>query len=185
MKSALFLVGSIVLTGIIGFWPEQRPESFEQFLKRRMPHLFQSGEGLVANEAIWLPESKRLQRAKIDFQTGLVIPTYPFGQYLEKLPEDDQRTHNYRRQLAIFFKNRQQVLSLKLEYLKQVREVNSSMLAGTPAYFANKVGAWNGDIMWAPASISAELNLIAGDEARSIFGPIPDLDVSVLGTRTL
>ncbi|MET3522315.1 hypothetical protein [Mesorhizobium abyssinicae] len=42
--------------------------------------------------------------------------------------------------------------------------------------FANAVTRWNPDIFWAPASKSTDVITRSGDEARAIFGPIPDGD---------
>ena len=36
--------------------------------------------------------------------------------------------------------------------------------------------AWNGDIFWAPASKMGDRVTRFGDEARAVFGPIPDGD---------
>lgn len=33
---------------------------------------------------------------------------------------------------------------------------------------------WNGDVLWAPATASTDPVTKFGDEARSVFGPIPD-----------
>jgi hypothetical protein len=38
------------------------------------------------------------------------------------------------------------------------------------------LSAWNGNIFWAPASKSANAITKFGDEARAVFGPIPDDD---------
>jgi hypothetical protein len=50
--------------------------------------------------------------------------------------------------------------------------------AGAPrdAEFAARVMSLNGDIFWAPASKSTEIVTNFGDEARAVFGPIPDAD---------
>ncbi|RAZ85312.1 hypothetical protein DPM33_29420 [Mesorhizobium hawassense] len=42
--------------------------------------------------------------------------------------------------------------------------------------FADAVTRWNPDIFWAPASKSADVVTRSGDEARAVFGPIPDGD---------
>jgi len=42
--------------------------------------------------------------------------------------------------------------------------------------FVAKVISLNGDIFWAPASKSNEIVTNFGDEARAVFGPIPDTD---------
>lgn len=40
--------------------------------------------------------------------------------------------------------------------------------------FADAVQRWNGDIFWEPASASSNVVTRFGDEARAVFGPIPD-----------
>ncbi|BCG96537.1 hypothetical protein MesoLj131a_54010 [Mesorhizobium sp. 131-2-1] len=42
--------------------------------------------------------------------------------------------------------------------------------------FADAVARWNPDIFWAPASKSPDVITRSGDEARAVFGPIPDGD---------
>ncbi len=42
--------------------------------------------------------------------------------------------------------------------------------------FAEAVTRWNPDIFWAPASKSTDVITRSGDEARAVFGPIPDGD---------
>lgn len=42
--------------------------------------------------------------------------------------------------------------------------------------FAEAVRRWNGDFQWKPASASPDIITRFGDEARSVFGPIPDVD---------
>jgi hypothetical protein len=42
--------------------------------------------------------------------------------------------------------------------------------------FAEIVERWNGDFLWAPASADSKATTRSGDEARAVFGPIPDGD---------
>ncbi|MDX8463921.1 hypothetical protein RFM67_34500, partial [Mesorhizobium sp. VK2D] len=42
--------------------------------------------------------------------------------------------------------------------------------------FAKAVTRWNPDIFWPPASKSTDVITRSGDEARAVFGPIPDGD---------
>jgi hypothetical protein len=44
---------------------------------------------------------------------------------------------------------------------------------------------WNGDIFWQPAAQSTDPILRAGDEARAVFGPIPDGDCNGPVARTI
>ena len=40
--------------------------------------------------------------------------------------------------------------------------------------YADLIAHWNGDIFWAPASVSTNVITRFGDEARAVFGPIPE-----------
>ncbi len=51
--------------------------------------------------------------------------------------------------------------------------------------FASTVRRWNGDIFWAPASASANRVTREGDEARAVFGPIPDADCAAASAVSL
>lgn len=44
--------------------------------------------------------------------------------------------------------------------------------------FAEITNRWNGDFLWKPASASSDIITRFGDEARAVFGPIPDVDCS-------
>jgi hypothetical protein len=52
-------------------------------------------------------------------------------------------------------------------------------------HFAETVQRWNGDFLWAPASASIDPISRFGDEARSVFGNIPEGDCSDGVARTL
>jgi hypothetical protein len=53
------------------------------------------------------------------------------------------------------------------------------------AAFAGAVLRWNGDIFWAPASESNDPVTRFGDEARAVFGPIPQADCGDANARIL
>lgn len=151
------------------------PGTFETFLKQRFPEL--------ASSSIVFSPSAEAQRPDVDKATGLVPPKNPFGS-MEKLPENDPRTQKYEQELRDFLQHRQQVLQLREEYDRTVGERKRLQLAlslALPDYFASKVSKWDGDIFWAPASKSSDINLQFGDEARAVFGPIPPFDVTTLG----
>lgn len=63
---------------------------------------------------------------------------------------------------------------------------NFGASAGSDVQFAANIIALNGDIFWAPASKSIAPITQFGDEARSVFGPIPTIDCTsaALTTRT-
>jgi len=51
--------------------------------------------------------------------------------------------------------------------------------------FAETVQKWNGTILWEPASASGNIISRFGDEARAVFGPIPDGDCSDDAAKTI
>lgn len=51
--------------------------------------------------------------------------------------------------------------------------------------FADIVQQWNGDYLWAPATASDNIITRFGDEARAVFGPIPDADCNDPAAKTL
>ena len=63
-------------------------------------------------------------------------------------------------------------LSLPTE--PQPSDVRSGGSLQADRLFADAVQRWNGDIFWEPASASSNVVTRFGDEARAVFGPIPD-----------
>ncbi|WFU86270.1 hypothetical protein QA644_14100 [Rhizobium sp. CC1099] len=51
--------------------------------------------------------------------------------------------------------------------------------------FAETVHRWNGAFLWEPASASTKITTRLGDEARAVFGPIPDADCGGGGAKTI
>jgi hypothetical protein len=51
--------------------------------------------------------------------------------------------------------------------------------------FADIVQRWNGKYLWAPATASDNIITRFGDEARAVFGPIPDADCNDPAAKTL
>jgi hypothetical protein len=51
--------------------------------------------------------------------------------------------------------------------------------------FAETVRQWNGNIFWEPASKSDDIITKFGDEARAVFGPIPDGDCAADSGKTI
>jgi hypothetical protein len=57
---------------------------------------------------------------------------------------------------------------------RQPADVRSADSRQADRAFADAVQRWNGDIFWEPASASNNVVTRFGDEARAVFGPIPD-----------
>ncbi|WP_157224496.1 hypothetical protein [Rhizobium mesoamericanum] len=51
--------------------------------------------------------------------------------------------------------------------------------------FAEASSRWNGDFQWKPASASTDIITRFGDEARAVFGPIPDIDCGDLAAKVI
>jgi hypothetical protein len=154
--------------------------TFEDYLKKRLPDL--------PSDKIVLHATDLNQRFDIDKLTGLVPPKNPFGP-MEKLPVGDPRVAQYEKELREFLQRRQVLIQVRKEYDRGVSEQKRLRFAALlqpiqSNYFAGKVAKWNGSIFWAPASKTTDINLQFGDEARSVFGPIPPFDTSKLGTVT-
>jgi hypothetical protein len=159
-------------------------ESFETYLRKRLPGLIAPSAKSNSSERLWVPNTDpNFFTMGLDQSTGLVPPKSPFP-LMEKLPTNDPRTNEYRRQLTEFLENRDKILQVQSEYLRAVGNRNLYLLDVPPIqadYLATKISAWNGDIFWAPASKSTEIILRAADEVRAVFGPIPNFDVTTLG----
>jgi len=156
------------------------PGTFETFIKNRLPEL--------SPASIIFDPSAAALRHEVDKSTGLIPPKSPFGA-MEKLPDNDPRVKQYEKDLQDFLQRRQQVVQLRREYDRMVNErkrlqLFNIVLPAPPNYFASKVTKWNGQIFWAPASKTTDINLQFGDEARAVFGLIPAFDLTTLGTVT-
>ncbi|MDR6631948.1 hypothetical protein J2X72_000719 [Phyllobacterium sp. 1468] len=66
-----------------------------------------------------------------------------------------------------------------------VRPVSGGSLGFDEASFAEAVQRWNGSFLWEPASASGDTITRFGDEARAVFGPIPDGDCSEAVAKTI
>ncbi|PZM15909.1 hypothetical protein CPY51_05365 [Rhizobium tubonense] len=78
--------------------------------------------------------------------------------------------------LRIFEACRGIVLSKKSQSKQDVLRVNVAPSSLEAEAFAEAVLRLDGDILWAPASASDNTVTRFGDEARAVFGPIPDAD---------
>lgn len=127
------------------------------------------------------------EKQSLDRVTGLVPPKSPYRLPMSQLPSG-KATDSYVEQLHEFLKNRELVLKSKSKYTLQNPAPNllwaNNFVISKEKYFVARVGSWNGSIFWAPASKSDDVIIRAGDEVRSVFGPIPTFDVTTLGARS-
>ena len=111
--------------------------------------------------------------SRCDRLTGCVAPAPPPGSTAKILPEGDE----YRRYvdaLQEFQACRQQVLASRF-----IRQGRTYLVSLDPSEqrkqaFAETVQSWNGNVLWEPASASNDIITRFGDEARAVFGPVPE-----------
>ncbi len=119
-----------------------------------------------------------------DKPTGCIAPTPRPGPVLNGLASDWEHDR-YVASLEIFQLCRQLVL------MSRISETRSSALMGMGGpredgtLLAQTIQAWNGDFLWEPAATSSNTITKFGDEARSVFGPIPDGDCGDSAARTI
>jgi hypothetical protein len=117
------------------------------------------------------------QNTRCDRTTGCLAPSRPQAVTADVLPDD--RAHaRYVRDLEAFQLCRHLSQMQKNAGTDDLRPVNfiGSGLEGFT--FAEIVRRWNGAFQWAPASASSDTITRFGDEARAVFGQIPEGDCS-------
>ena len=70
--------------------------------------------------------------------------------------------------------------SFRNSFVKRAGIVREGFDQGT---FAAAVRRWNGDVFWAPATASKNTITRFGDEARAVFGPIPQVHCAATQAR--
>jgi hypothetical protein len=76
-------------------------------------------------------------------------------------------------------------LQSRAEKPSSFNRVDNNAASVDLAAFAAAVARWNGDIFWVPAAASKNTITKFGDEARSVFGPIPHLACATAGARVI
>jgi hypothetical protein len=107
---------------------------------------------------------------RCDRWTGCTAPSPQPGRVLKVLPEDRNDDRNVRDLQA--FQACGALALLPTE--PQPGDVRSGGSLQVDRLFADAVQRWNGDIFWEPASASSNVVTRFGDQARAVFGPIPD-----------
>lgn len=115
------------------------------------------------------------QGSRCDTLTGCIAPSPPPGSMVKVLPEG-REYDRYVRDLQAFQACRQLVLLSRQSQRGGVQLVGFDPSALKENSFADAVERWNGDIFWEPSSASSNVVTRFGDEARAVFGPIPDGD---------
>ncbi len=122
---------------------------------------------------------------RCDRTSGCIGPAPPpeaVGVYI--LP-DDEKHARYVRELEVFQLCRQLVEFLRLSPARRFHAVDFRAAELEGANFAAITSRWNGAFLWAPASASLDTITRFGDEARAVFGPIPEGDCSSENARVL
>ena len=112
---------------------------------------------------------------RCDTSTGCLAPQAPFGPALNVLPTGPAY-ERYVRELAAFRTCRERALAALTPVQSAVLGAAFSPAEFDRKAFADSVAQWNGDIFWVPASKSSNAITRSGDEARAVFGPIPEGD---------
>lgn len=115
---------------------------------------------------------------------GDVSPASPPSPVPAGLPEVE--SHNPGVQgVQAAFQYRRDVLSPRVARTGEAQPAGLSPSELDLSTFVAAVMRLNGDIFWAPASKSTNVITRFGDEARAVFGPIPDGDCSGDGARSI
>ena len=129
------------------------------------------GDGLLADA------SACMDNDRCDRLTGCVAPARPPGPLAEAL-SDDAVHRRYVDDLKAFQRCRHLAqLRVNIDQT-EIKVVSATAPAAEAISFAEIANRWNGDFLWEPASASTDIITKFGDEARSVFGPIPDIDCS-------
>jgi hypothetical protein len=122
--------------------------------------------------------------SRCDKLTGCIAPSPPPGPILRVLPEGG-KYDRYIRDLRAFQACREPVLLSMKPRKSNVQLVGFDQLRLEEDSFASTVQRWNGDVFWEPASESSNVVTRFGDEARAVFGPIPDGDCADSAAKAL
>ncbi|CAN7584606.1 hypothetical protein LJR235_004179 [Pararhizobium sp. LjRoot235] len=169
MRNSCFLLlpmsAAVLSIGLSWHQPEQAGTDAIHRLGSRM-----AAEALRASGGSACDRNGRCDRA-----TGCIAPVRPPGPILETHPQDE-RHRLHVRDLQGFQLCRQLVLSAAFRKKTDMTLVSADGAAPEQRAFAAIAQRWNGDVLWAPASASNDIITRFGDEARAVFGPIPDGD---------
>lgn len=132
------------------------------------------------------PSACRRERS-CDVSTGCVAPRRPAEWNSELAPAGPSE---YRRLLEAFHACSENALPEASERNSTDRGLPALAVSLDPDQedehaFAATLRSWNGDIFWAPASKAGDRVTRYGDEARAVFGPIPDGDCLAPGAVSM
>ncbi len=138
----------------------------------------------MTNTPLFVASTECRNTDRCDRMTGCAPPVRPPGPLAEALPDD--RAHRlYVDNLRAFQLCRQLLRHPTSVDQAPIHLVGATGASAEAASFAEIASRWNGDFLWEPASASRDIITRFGDEARAVFGPIPDIDCSKEATRIL
>lgn len=121
---------------------------------------------------------------RCDQGTGCISPSPAPGPITE-VPSEDEAHRHYVRDLKAFHICRQRVQRSRLVDWSHIQFVGAASLDPQSVSFADSINRWNGNYLWEPASASTDIITKLGDEARAVFGPIPDADCGDAAARII
>lgn len=124
------------------------------------------------------------EAGRCDKLTGCTAPPPPPGPILNILPEY-RKYDRYVRDREAFQACRESVLLSTKRQRSNIEFTGLSLSGLEEKSFAEAMQRWNGDIFWEPASESRNIITKFGDEARAVFGPIPDGDCASSAAKTI
>ncbi|CAN7626845.1 hypothetical protein LJR255_004729 [Pararhizobium sp. LjRoot255] len=177
MKSIGFILIPIAAIGLIGStWPlPGRGDTAE---------IHRLGSRMAAAAMRTSGRSACRGNDRCDRLTGCIAPSPPAGPIAEALP-DDEKHRLYARDLRAFRLCRRLVQSAANTTDTDIRRASAGAFRPEERIFAEIVQRWNGDFLWAPATASSNAVTQFGDEARAVFGPIPEGDCAGDTAKTI
>jgi len=140
------------------------------------------GLEMAASARLVVLGTKCRSDAGCDRITGCARPDRPSGTTSEILPENSESI-SYVHELQAFRICAEVVLKASQTSIAKVSLIAAGDVS-RKAEFIAAVKSWNGEIFWEPASKSQNTTTRLGDEARSVFGPIPAGDCNDAQAKT-
>lgn len=167
----LFTIMTVVFAPVSG--PVSREQTFAGAADPYLPAAIQRISGPACD-----------QNVRCDRTTGCLAPARPQGAVMDVLPEDKAHSR-YVRDLEAFRLCRQLSLLAKAGRGNGLHLIDFDAPDLEDVIFADLAQRWNGAFLWAPASATVDTITRFGDEARAVFGPIPEGDCAGGDARTL
>ncbi|MEF0943832.1 hypothetical protein [Rhizobium sp. BR 362] len=146
--------------------------------------IYRRAAQMAAAAVLRVGTSRCGENERCDRLTGCISPTPPQEPIAEALP-DDQDNRLYVRELHVFQLCGQLAPAAPTGATAALHLIGDDSQEAEEHKFADAVERWNGDFLWAPASQTSDVVTRFGDEARAVFGPIPDGDCTDGAAQTI